>query len=935
MGSAAGENVTSTRRLRPESDLRLPRFAVTILSLRPGACLSEHRAQGSAGPAPTGRSGSLSGLLEELVREPQAELGETWERWLFAGAVVGRFELVREIGRGGFGIVWEARDRELGRAVAFKAVRAGSRAALREEALLREAEAAARLSHPNLVTLHDIGRTEHGPYLVLELLRGNPLSRVLEKGALPLREAVRIGVEIAKGLSHAHAAGVVHRDLKPANVVLCDDGCVKILDFGLAHAFGRERIDGGTPGYMAPEQWRGAPEDERTDVFALGVILYRSVAGELPFRGKSSEESAPRLEVEDCPELGELVARMLAEDPVERPRNGAAALKELQGVAGLLAQGGLLPTPRVRVRRRPGPLVISALAGAVLLLVLGLLFLWLQRETAGLQIDRSVAVLPFENLSSDKNDALLADGVHSEVINQLGKVAGLKVISRSSVLPYREGKRDPKSIARDLGVATLLEGTVRRSGVRVRINAELFEASTGRQLWSEEYDRTVADTLAVQTEVAESIARVLGVELSDSEIRLLRRPPSRDAQAYDLYRRATLLFRSSSGTPSEEIRNRATEMMEGAVARDPSFALAHAWLAMAAADYAHSSPGACEKAAAESRRALELQPDLPEAHAAVGVYLSLCKHDPRAVPELRAAERGLPNDAFFSGEAGRAFWLSGEENASIDLLRRVADVDPRSFAANATLTTFALRAGRFADAARGAARERELAPNSLRAMAHEAEVAGLRDGDFAPTRKALVLASADPLPPSFSPWAFEEIAWWQPESGLDLAARVLAREEKAADPDQMVLAHWNRVLARGHFALGHLDQSRASYRKVLDLLAPQESLAVSRGFGEYWHTAVAEANAGAGHVEAALDHLRAAKGLVRSEDARDRYMERSLDVELLAGRTDASLEALDELLARRRNFTARFVRANPFYAPLRKDPRFAPLIARYAPGQAD
>src|SRR5512147_314559 len=205
------------------------------------------------------RAGTLTGILQQIAETPEVALGQRWDEKLRPGAVVaGRFELVREIGRGGFGIVYEARDRQLGRTVAFKAVRAGERAALREERLVREAEAAARLSHPNIVTLHDVGRTDHGPYLVLELLRGETLADRLDHGPLGVREALRVAVEIARGLAHAHGEGVVHRDLKPANVFLLEDGQVKLLDFGLAHALGRRRQDGGTPEYMAPEQWRGA-----------------------------------------------------------------------------------------------------------------------------------------------------------------------------------------------------------------------------------------------------------------------------------------------------------------------------------------------------------------------------------------------------------------------------------------------------------------------------------------------------------------------------------------------------------------------------------------------------------------------------------------------------------------------------------------------------
>src|SRR5512147_1961228 len=267
--------------------------------------------------------GRLTALLQQIAAVSDVEPETGWVTCLAPGAVVGRFEMVAEIGRGGFGVVWEARDRELGRSVAFKAVRAGGNPGLREERLLREAEAAARLTHPNIVTLYDAGRCPQGPYLVLELLRGRTLAERLEEGSLPAREALRIAVEVARGVAHAHAHGVIHRDLKPANVFLCQDGQVKVLDFGMAHAFGRRRADGGTPAYMAPEQRAGAPEDERTDVFALGVMLHRMLAGALPFPEGSDGapalgRKAPRLEVPDVPALGELIGRMLEVEPVHR-----------------------------------------------------------------------------------------------------------------------------------------------------------------------------------------------------------------------------------------------------------------------------------------------------------------------------------------------------------------------------------------------------------------------------------------------------------------------------------------------------------------------------------------------------------------------------------------------------------------------------------------
>jgi CRP-like cAMP-binding protein len=301
-------------------------------------------------------SGTMTAFMRELFADGTER--SAWDEVLHQGAVVGRFELVRELGRGGFGVVWEAKDLQLRRDVAFKAIRSRSPSEPPGARVVHEAAAAARLSHPNIVTLYDIGQGEFGPYLVLELLRGESLARRLRPEPLAPREVLAIATQVAAGLAHAHEHGVVHRDLKPANVFLCTSGQVKLLDLGIALAVGSKNPGGGTPPYMAPEQRRGAPEDERSDVFALGVLVYRMLAGKLPFGDAPAADhgEAPPLTVPGAAKLVKLVKRMLQVDPTARPRDATAVLAELRAIeSGRSASPRPRPPQRARASRSRHP----------------------------------------------------------------------------------------------------------------------------------------------------------------------------------------------------------------------------------------------------------------------------------------------------------------------------------------------------------------------------------------------------------------------------------------------------------------------------------------------------------------------------------------------------------------------------------------------------
>jgi TolB-like protein/Flp pilus assembly protein TadD len=615
------------------------------------------------------KPGALSALLQEIAGAPTAELGGAWGPVLHPGAVVGRFELVRELGRGGFGVVWEAKDRELGRSVAFKAVRAGGQASVREERLLREAEAAARLSHPNIVTLFDVGRSEQGPYLVLELLSGRTLHERSAQGPISLREALRIGVEVAKGMAHAHAHGVVHRDLTPGNVFLCDDGQVKVLDFGMAHAFGQRRVDGGTRSYMAPEQVRGAPEDERTDVFALGVILHQMLSGELPAtmgKGRERSRSAPGLEIPPAPALGELVARMLERDPLKRPRDGGqvlAALSAIQAELELLPPGAAPPTHRreapslaegrPRPRRRAGP----------------------SRDAA------SIAVLPFADLSPAKDQDYFCDGIAEELLGALGAVDGLSVAARGSSFQFKGRAVDSREVGKALGVATLLEGSVRKAGNRVRISARLVSGDDGYQLWAETFDRGLDDIFAIQEEIAQAVVRALELRRSAPKGARLTRVGTRDAQAYEMYLRGRKFLMMHG----ETMLRLARQMFRGAIELDPGFAQAHAGLADAdfmMLQWNMEHERADERRAealAESEEALRLQPDLAEALVSRGNVLSLHGRGDEAERDFRRALELNPALAHACYFHARHLLAAGRRREAAEMFEEAARKDPEDY----------------------------------------------------------------------------------------------------------------------------------------------------------------------------------------------------------------------------------------------------------------
>jgi TolB-like protein len=628
---------------------------------------------------------------------------------LALGDRLGPYEVLSQIGSGGMGEVYRARDTRLGRDVAIKVLPAEF-AADRERLVRfeREAKATAALSHRNILDVHDVGAHDGAPYLVEELLEGESLKERLDRGALPVREALEIGVQVARGLAAAHEKGIIHRDLKPGNVFLTRDGTVKILDFGLAKLVERASMDEadtlthaptgateigrvlGTAAYMAPEQARGKPVDQRADVFSLGCVLYEMLAGERAFRGATMTDTlAAILKDEPAPlphgvptQLAAVIGKCLAKDPTRRYQRGSEVLAALEA-----AQHGEAPplwrTVSRAVRRRPWLAVLNVVTvTGVLMLALdlgGVRTRLLGRDPGGQRID-SLAVLPLENLSGDPEQEYLAAGMHDALITNLGQLTGVRrVIARGSVLRFKGTSEPPKEIARELGVAGLVTGAVLRSGNRVRVTAQLIDPASQTQLWAHSYERELRDVLALENDIVAAITREIRVKLTAQEEARLAGARPVDPEVFEACQKGRFHYYKLS----REDLDTAERYFRLALEKDPNCALAHEGIAivwMAKTDSGFIPPDeALPKARAAALKALELDDTLAEAHMTMANLKVLDWEWPAADREFRRALELNPNLAeahFMYADYLVTMRRDAEWNVEV---HRALEIDPLNF----------------------------------------------------------------------------------------------------------------------------------------------------------------------------------------------------------------------------------------------------------------
>jgi serine/threonine protein kinase/Tfp pilus assembly protein PilF len=890
-----------------------------------------------------------------------------------------------ELGHGAMGVTYKAFDVHLQCPVALKIINArfigDESARLR---FVREARAAASVRHPNVASVFHLGKCGDSYFYAMEFVEGETLETLI-RGSGRLQHDVALGVvaQVAAGLTAIEKQRLVHRDIKPSNIMLSLEEdrleSVKIIDLGLAKgAVEQETISTagsftGTPGYASPEQFAGIGTDIRSDLYSLGVTLWEMLSGELPFQGSAAElmyqhqhAAVPTERLKSVPTpIVALLEILLAKDPGQRfpgpaqlqkalPRVREAVDSRLRLTANDLRSIGNQATEQSKgMQQKSGRHFLRWQVASALCFV-GLLLAWFffaghqepiskQRTAEAGLLEKSIAVLPFESLSANKDDAYFADGVQDEILNNLAKIAQLKVISRTSVMQYRaDTRRDLRQIANALGVAKVLEGTVRRDGNHVRVSTELVDARNDNTIWADSYDRDLIDIFAIQSEVAQTIVRKLNATLSPEEKRSIEAKPTDNLEAYDLYLRANELIMdawASLGSGAiERPAGEAIGFLERAVQLDPKFTLAYCASGLAhdlLYYYPDATPERRARADAVVNIALRLQPDLPEVHLAYAYHLYYAYQDyEKAREQLTIAKRGLPNDVKVISLQAYINRQQGKFEKAAQEFREAITLDPRNKVSLLELEFTLYCTRQFSAAEQIYDRLQELSPDDLNLRVQRASDMADKTGDITALRSAVAA-----LPPSMAndrnglTWrllvAMLDRNWAQAKEFIE---KMKGREDLGlfaygwwpvpVDCYSILIARLQGALAGTNpsFA-GVREQMDQKIRKSAENAAPLLSqLAVVDALLDNTGAAVSEAKRAVEMLPISKDALRGPRILINLAV-----------VYAWTNELDAAFATLDPLTKTPFGVYYGQLKLDPIWDPLRKDPRFDKWLAELAP----
>ncbi len=901
---------------------------------------------------------SAVGIATRIIENGQADL--------LVGQTFGHYKISKRIGTGGMGEVYLATDITAGRKAALKLLPVrftGDAERLRR--FQQEAQAVVALNHPNILTVYEIGEDHSTHYIAGELIEGETLRQRLMRGRMQLDEAVDIAIQVASALAAAHDAGIVHRDIKPENIMLRPDGYVKVLDFGIAKLAEQElpvtipkdeaqwlvetNLGSilGTVRYMSPEQAYGAPVDKATDIWSLGVVLYEMVTGHAPFTGDTpGEVMSSILEVEPppltsynkqtLPELQRIISKTLRKDCAERYHSThelLEALKHLRHKLEVEAELQRSSAARSWLHRKPA-LAALLLLLLVVVLALALPFYWHRNLPTSPSPEKSIAVLPFENLSKDEENEFFAGGVQDEILTDLAKIADLKVISRTSVMKYKSGlERNLREIAKTLGVSHVVEGSVQRAGGRILIRAQLIDARTDTHLWADHYDRDFADIFAIQSEIAERIVDQLRTQLSPAEKAAISERPTADLVAYAYYTKAKELDTWSNWEGDEKNLNEKVELLEKATQRDPNFALAYCELAKTQVDLSHVTQDNkyLELAKKAAETALRLRPDLGEAHLELAryyFYAGVFTNDyDRAREELAIVRRKLPNNAEALMIEGRIGRHENRWDASLANLQKASELDPRNSDVAWYLGQIYFEMRRYSELEQ--LRTKQAASGILESPLIQSFLANIKLAQGDPVAAQSLL---EQLPPDYSPgfWIWET----RFKTALYLRDYDAANRVIAAAPAKWADFAFDADHGSDRWAYGQVARARGDKPKALAAFAAARKKMEASWGDEPNHAPyfsdLARLDAGLGQKEEAIREARRAVELLPiAKDSLNgpRIVTNLALVYAWTGERDLALEQLETVAKIPAGPSYGDLKFNPCWDSLRGDPRFDKVVA--------
>ena len=843
------------------------------------------------------------------------------------GKTISHYTILEKLGEGGMGKVYKAEDTKLKRIVALKFLPhhlvAGKSI---KERFFHEARAASALNHPNIITIYDIHEEDGEVFLAMECVDGIPLSERLKDGPLKQKELISIATGIADGLNAAHNADIIHRDIKSENIIITKDGQPKIIDFGLAKQKGMSKItqDGttlGTQSYMSPEQIQGIKIDQRSDIFSFGVVLYQMATGKLPF--EEEHEAAVLYSIVNeaqipitthnpnmDEELQRIISKALEKDVKDRYQHADDLLADLRKL-----KKGPAPKP-ITVQSPKWHIPAYILCGLIIGLLLYLLFF-----KGDVPIDKSIAVLPFTTIDRTEEGEIFSAGIHDDILSQIAKIHDLKVVSRTSVMRYKDTEKSIKEIAQELGVETILEGSVRRYRDKVRIVAQLINAKTDGHLWTDTYDRNYTDIFAIQSDVAEKIASALKATLTPEEISTIEKAPTKNMEAYDYYLKGKYYWDNKIDREGNMI---AAELLEKAVGLDPNFTLAYALLARV--DFVLYSviswdpvPERLKKGKYALEQAMHLDPDLPEVHYAQAEYYALIEKDSKkATLDYLKALEGRPNDSWLNRDIGMFYMVLGEWDKAEAYLLKSYELDPHGSFIALNVAGFYSRMRDWAKVEYYMDKAIVSNPEVPSLYSYKAGTVLMGYGD---TEKAtrVIEEGVQITGEQNMLWARFEIDIWTRRF-----QELLDAVEPFPDFSDYFLfkgiAHW--FLGQNDRAKTYLDSARVVHEGWAQMVPDNVRN----------YSLLGLAYAGLGMKEKAIQTAKKAVELEPiNKNAWDgpRHHHWLAYIYSMVGEYDKALDEIELLLSTPYYFTTWNLKLSPFWDPLRDNPRFQELVAKY------